>query len=58
MIFDKDKYKDFKNEAEKNGIKISEIGEVTEEKSTQVIANDQILILSEPGSDELYKVID
>lgn len=57
MIFDKDKYKDFKNEAEKNGIKISEIGEVTEEKSTQVIANDQILILSEPGSDELYKVI-
>lgn len=58
MIFDKDKFKDFKNEAEKNGIKISEIGEVTEEKSTQVIANDQILILSEPGSDELYKVID
>ena len=58
MIFDKDNYKDFKNEAEKNGIKISEIGEVTEEKSTQVIANDQILILSEPGSDELYKVID
>lgn len=57
MIFEKDKYKDFKNEAEKNGIKISEIGEVTEEKSTQVIANDQILILSEPGSDELYKVI-
>ena len=58
MIFDKDKFKNYKNEAEKNGIKISEIGEVTEEKSTQVIANDQILILSEPGSDELYKVID
>ena len=58
MIFDKDKFNDFKDEAEKNGIKISEIGEVTEEKSTQVIANDQILILSEPGSDELYKVID
>lgn len=57
MIFDKDKYKDFKNEAEKNGIKISEIGEVTEGKDAEVIRGDERISLSEPGSDELYKVI-
>lgn len=57
MIFDKDKFKDFKNEAEKNGIKVSEIGKVTEAKDAEVIRGDERIRLSEPGSDELYKVI-
>lgn len=57
MIFDKDKFKDFKEETEKFGIKVTEIGEVIEGKDTEVIAYDQILILSEPSSDELYRVL-
>ncbi|MEQ3347121.1 AIR synthase family protein [Peptoniphilus senegalensis] len=57
MIFDKDKFKDFKEETEKFGIKVTDIGEVIEGKDTEVIAYDQILILSEPSSDELYRVL-
>lgn len=57
MIFDKDKFIDFKEEADKKGIKITKIGEVIDDKLTQVIVGDEAISLSEPGSDELYKVV-
>lgn len=57
MIFDKDKFVDFKEEADKEGIKITKIGEVIDDKHTQVIVGDEAISLSEPGSDELYKVV-
>lgn len=57
MIFDKDKFIDFKDEADKRGIKITKIGEVIDDKHTEVIVGDEVISLSEPGSDELYKVI-
>lgn len=57
MIFDKDKFIDFKYEADKRGIKITKIGEVIDDKITEVIVGDEVISLSEPGSDELYKVV-
>ncbi|MEQ2401682.1 AIR synthase family protein [Peptoniphilus hominis (ex Hitch et al. 2025)] len=57
MIFDKDKFIDFKDEADKRGIKITKIGEVIDDKITEVIVGDEVISLSEPGSDELYKVV-
>ncbi len=57
MIFDKDKFIDFKDEADKRGIKITKIGEVIEDEITEVIVGDEVISLSEPGSDELYKVV-
>ena len=57
MVFDKEKFIDFKNEADKKGIKITKIGEVIEDKITEVIVGDRAISLSEPGSDELYKVV-
>lgn len=57
MIFDKDKFIDFKDEADRSGIKITKIGEVIEDKITEVIVGDEAISLSEPGSDELYKVV-
>lgn len=57
MIFDKDKFIDYKDEADKRGIKITKIGEVIDDKITEVIVGDEVISLSEPGSDELYKVV-
>lgn len=57
MIFDKDEFEDFKSDAEKNGIKVTKIGEVTKEKFIEVFKNDDVIRLSDPDSDELYKVI-
>ena len=57
MIFDKDKFIDFKDEADKRGIKITKIGEVIDDKITELIVGDEVISLSEPGSDELYKVV-
>lgn len=57
MIFDKDKFIDFKDEADKRRIKITKIGEVIDDKHTEVIVGDEVISLSEPGSDELYKVV-
>ena len=57
MIFDKDKFIDFKDEADKRGIKITKIGEVIDDKHTEVIVGNELISLSEPGSDELYKVV-
>ena len=57
MIFDKDKFIDFKYEADKRGTKITKIGEVIDDKITEVIVGDEVISLSEPGSDELYKVV-
>lgn len=57
MIFDKDEFEDFKSDAEKNGIKVTKIGEVTKEKFIEVFKNDDVIMLSDPDSDELYKVI-
>lgn len=57
MIFDKDKFIDFKDEADKRGIKITKIGEVIDGKEAEVIVGDEVISLSEPGSDELYKVV-
>lgn len=57
MIFDKDKFIDFKDEADKRGIKITKIGEVIDDKHTEVIVGYEVISLSEPGSDELYKVV-
>lgn len=58
MIFDKDKFNEFKKETENEGIKVTKIGEVVKENKTVVVFNDKTLTLSEPGSDELYKIID
>lgn len=57
MIFDKDEFEDFKSDAEKNGIKVTKIGEVTKEEVIEVFKNDDVIRLSDPDSDELYKVI-
>ena len=57
MIFDKDEFEDFKSDAEKNGIKVTKIGEVTKEEVIEVFTNDDVIRLSDPDSDELYKVI-
>ena len=57
MIFDKDEFEDFKSEAEKNCIKVTKIGEVTKEEVIEVFTNDDVIRLSDPDSDELYKVI-
>lgn len=57
MIFDKDKFIDFRDQADKRGIKITKIGEVIDDKLTEVIVGDEVKSLSEPGSDELYKVV-
>ena len=57
MIFDKDEFEDFKSEAEKNCIKVTKIGEVTKEKFIEVFTDDDVIRLSDPDSDELYKVI-
>ena len=57
MVFDKDEFEDFKSEAEKSGIKVTKIGEVTKEKSIEVFTDDDVIRLSDPDSDELYKVI-
>ena len=58
MIFDKDKFNEFKKETENEGIKVTKIGEVVKENKTVVVFNDKTLTLSEPDSDELYKIID
>lgn len=57
MIFDKDEFEDFKSDAEKSGIKVTKIGELTKEKVIEVFTNDDVIRLSDPDSDELYKVI-
>lgn len=57
MIFDKDEFEDFKSDAEKKGIKVTKIGEVTKEEVIEVFTNDDVIRLSDPDSDELYKVI-
>lgn len=57
MVFDKDEFENFKSDAEKNGIKVTKIGEVTKEKVMEVFTKDDVIRLSDPDSDELYKVI-
>ncbi|NMW84263.1 hydrogenase maturation protein [Peptoniphilus sp. AGMB00490] len=58
MIFEKDKFTEFKKAAKNEGIKVTKIGEVIKENKTVVVFNDKTLALSEPSSDELYKIID
>lgn len=57
MVFDKDEFEDFKSDAEKSGIKVTKIGELTKEKVIEVFTDDDVIRLSDPDSDELYKVI-
>lgn len=57
MIFDREKFVDFQKEGEEEGIKITKIGQVTDENKTVLIKDKEVKVLSEPGPDELYKVI-
>ena len=57
MIFNKDDFKRFKEEAETKNIKVTSIGEITAVKKCIVIKDKDEIVLNEPDSDELYKVI-
>ena len=57
MIFNKDDFKRFKEEAETKNIKVTSIGEITADKKCIVIKDKDEIVLNEPDSDELYKVI-
>jgi len=57
MIFSKEDFEKFKEEAENENIKITKIGEVTSENIAKVIKDEKELELREPEPDELYKVV-
>ncbi|MBU5670059.1 hydrogenase maturation protein [Peptoniphilus sp. MSJ-1] len=57
MVFDKDDFERFKEEMERENIKVTRVGEVIEDKKAIVFKGGEEIILEEPGSDELYSVI-
>lgn len=57
MVFDRENFDDFKEEAEASGIKVTKIGEINNEKQAVVKYEDREISLQDPDPDELYKVV-
>lgn len=57
MVFDGEKFNDFKEEAEASGIKVTKVGVVNNEDQAVVKYEDREIILQDPDPDELYKVV-
>lgn len=57
MIFEKEDFLKFQKEAEEKSIKVTKIGEVNSKNNDAILSADTEIILSDPGSDELYKVL-
>lgn len=57
MVFDQNDFLAFQKECEKEKLKVTQIAVVTMEKKVQLIAQEQVTELFEPGPDELYKVL-
>lgn len=57
MIFEKNDFLEFKEEATKKNIKVTAIGEVSDTKGAIVFDEENTFELKDPGPDELYRVI-
>lgn len=57
MVFDGEKFNNFKEEAEASGIKVTKVGVVNNEDQAVVKYEDREIILQDPDPDELYKVV-
>ena len=57
MVFNKEDFKAYKKACLEKNIKITQIGEVTEENKKILIDNGKKIEIPEPASDELYKII-
>lgn len=57
MVFNEEDFKAYKKACLEKNIKITQIGEVTEENKKILIDNGKKIEIPEPASDELYKII-
>lgn len=57
MVFDGEKFNNFKEEAEASGIKVTKVGVVNNEDQAVVKYEGREIILQDPDPDELYKVV-
>lgn len=57
MVFDGEKFNNFKEEAEASGMKVTKVGVVNNEDQAVVKYEDREIILQDPDPDELYKVV-